>query len=405
MKLSLMKLSVAKFSAAKISPRAPRLRSLTGAISAAVVAGMIILPVTAEAAQPNPADFTLTRTDTNPQLLSALTSALPAKKVSDVVASANRTGEACTANASNLAASFCWQSGDNTVPYWIPQGLTSSADASADGKYDGRQVLVAAWYDNGDSGFNRGNRLSFVDMSDPKTPKYRHVLLVEPTGTATQPNFKAVVTHAGGLAWYGNMLYVCDTYGGMRVYDMTKIMAVTSGSDTAIGRQSDGTYQAHNYAFAIPQVAKYTPSTPSGVDALRFSQVSLDRTSSPAALVVSEWSETGDGTRIVRFNLDSSGKVAADTDGKGRGDFAWTVSFTGMQGATSANGTYYVHRNTGGSRSGLLKWTPGSYAEINDNTLPGGVEDVTYWGPTGRLWSQTERVGSRVVFATTLSAW
>lgn len=379
---------------------------VSGFVSAVLTVGTLVVPGAAQAAEIDPSVFSLQRTQTDPALVDALTDTLPSRSVGEVVASANRVGTACTADASHLSASFCWQSGDNTVSYWYPQGLTTSADATDSGTVDGHEVLLSAWYDNGESGYDRGARVSFVDMSNPTAPRYRHVLLVEPTGTPASPSFTAVTAHAGGLVWYGDLLYVADTYNGMRVFDLSRMMAVSTGRDTAIGRQSDGTFHAHNYAYVLPQVGRYVPSVAGSTDPLRFSSVSLDRTSDPHALVVGEYSADGDGTRIVRFDLDSSGEVAREADGVAHGDFGWTVSFRSMQGATCVDGVYYVHRSNGFSnKGGMITWTPGEYADVLDGTVPISPEDVTYWGGRDQLWSQTEAPGKRLVFATTLSQW
>ncbi|MGH8877075.1 MAG: hypothetical protein ACRD0P_07030 [Stackebrandtia sp.] len=355
-------------------------------------------------AAPDPANFALNRADTDADLISGLDAALPQHTVPQVLNSANRTGEACTAPVQHRAGSFCWESGDNTVKYWTPQGLSTSADATG-GPYQGRDTLLAAWYDSTAGSADRGVRITFVDMANTVTPKYRHVLLVEPTGTADAPSYKAINAHAGGLAWYGDQLYVCDTFGGMRVFDMKHILAPDNFDGDLIGLQPDGSYAARNYAFVMPQVAKYNPATSGGEPDLRFSQVSVDRTSGTHSLVVSEWDAVGDTTRMVRFDVDGDGSVTPDSDGTGRADWAYTVGFRSMQGATAIDGVYYVHRNSSSGRGGMIKWTQGSPADVMDDTLPAGPEDVSYWIGRDQLWGHTEKPGTRYVFASTASAW
>lgn len=363
-----------------------------------------VMSTSTASAAPDPANFSLTRADTSAPLLSGLDDALDNRTVPQVLDSANRTGTACTAPMSNRAASFCWQSGDNTVKYWIPQGLTTSADATG-GAYEGRNALLSAWYDNTTGTADRGARISFVDMSNTTTPKYRHVLLVEPTGTPEEPSYQAIDTHAGGLVWYGDKLYVCDTFNGLRVFDMKYILAANNMTDNLIGRQSDGSYASRGYAYVMPQVAKYNPTSTGGEAKLRFSQVSVDRTSDKHSLIVSEWDAVGDETRMVRFDLDADGTITPDGDGVARGDWAYKVGFRSMQGATAVNGVYYVHRNSTSGKGGLMKWKQGSNAEIFDDTLPRGPEDVSFWVGKDQLWGQTEHVGTRYVFASKLSAW
>src|ERR1044072_1654396 len=87
-------------------------------------------------------------------------------------------------------------------------------------------------------------------------------LLVQPTGDATNPDFKDIPIHAGGVSWYGDYLYVADTGHGMRVFDMRKILKTnTGGTADQIGRQSNGVYYAHNYGYVLPQIGTITSST------------------------------------------------------------------------------------------------------------------------------------------------
>ena len=53
-------------------------------------------------------------------------------------------------NPSGVSQAFGWNSGDQNVDYWIPQGLTGSADASASGLVGGREVVLASWYYDAD---------------------------------------------------------------------------------------------------------------------------------------------------------------------------------------------------------------------------------------------------------------
>ena len=372
-----------------------------------LIASTLVVALSPGRADASANDIRLKVSNTDPALISGLRAALPDATVSQVVASANRTGTACSAPVVNRAASFCWNPGDSTVEYWMPQGITTSSDAYAGGTVDGKKVMITSWYDTGSSGIDRGVRLSFVDLTNASTPAYRHILLAEPYWSGSQPNFRRVAAHAGGLVWYGDKLYVNDTYDGMRVFDMDDLVKVTTGDATKIGRQSDGRYMAHDYQYVLPQSARYVPSTTGTEPQLRYSQTSLDRTTSPDSLVVSEYGNPGDGTRIVRFNLDEGGKlIQADADGYARADWSYVTSFRSVQGATAVNGTFYAFRSNGESTKGdLITWRQGEYATINAGALPIGPEDVSYWAQTGFLWGSTEYPGKRYVFATRLSAW
>jgi len=383
--------------------------SVLVAVAALVVSGLLFIN-TADAEEVGtaaPADIRLNLSRVDPDLLTGLQDELGTATVSEVVGSVNRTGRACNAPATNRVASFCWNSGDSSVAYWMPQGITSSSDAHASGKVDGKEVLVTSWYDTGSSGINRGVRLSFVDMANATTPQYRHILLVEPYWNGSQADFRAVKAHAGGIVWYGDKLYVNNTYSGMRIFDMNDLMKVTTGDSSKIGRQANGQFMAHDYLYVLPQEGRYVPSHTGGEPEVRYSQTSLDRTTSPASLLVSEYDANGTGTRMVRFNLDeASSMIDEDDDGYARADWSYVVSIRSMQGATSVNGVYYIHRSNGSSNKGdLLTWVPGNTAKINAGALPIGPEDVSYWSQKGQLWNSTEYAGQRYVFATRLSSW
>jgi hypothetical protein len=106
------------------------------------------------------------RSNTDPNLMAALRAELGTVSVSTVLNSANRTGRTCSPTVKFHSESFCWDPGDSSVTYWMPQGITTTGDAVANGRWDGREALLAAWYDK-DSGGNMGVRVSLVDIANP----------------------------------------------------------------------------------------------------------------------------------------------------------------------------------------------------------------------------------------------
>lgn len=131
---------------------------------------------------------------------------------------------------------------DQNTSKWMPQGITSTADALGKGTYEGVDGIIASWYRTDD----KAVRVSFVNKKDWS---YRHVLLVYPDA---KDDFKDVPVHAGGVMWYGNTLWVVDTRNGIRVFDMDNIWQVESGDGT--GKNSDGTYSAAGYKYVLPQI-------------------------------------------------------------------------------------------------------------------------------------------------------
>jgi hypothetical protein len=343
-------------------------------------------------------NFRLQVSDYNP-VIADLDALLSKASVATVVDSANREGASCTPH-SNAVAAFCWQRGDESTTEWYPQGITTSADASPDGKYQGKTVVLTSWYYSGSG--DKGARVSFVDYANPSAPPYRHVLLVEPyKDAAGNPNFRAVPVHAGGIFWYGHYLYVADTWGGFRVFDTRHIWKVSTGDKRKIGRQSDGSYHAHDYAYALPQALTFAASTIGGYPDLRYSAVSLDRTSSPQSVIVPEYNANGTGTRVVRYPIDESTLLLKPSDdGYVHSTEAYRVDIPSMQGATAIARKFYVSSSRGKNTQGsVYTFTKTSGPKEHPRALPRGPEDLSYWPSKDQLWTLAEHPGNRSVLA------
>jgi hypothetical protein len=289
-------------------------------------------------------NFRYTLSKTSSSLISALDRALPNVSMATVANDGNRTSAACPSapSVTHRQAYFCWNSGDQTTSAWYPQGITTSSDAYDAGKYEGKRILITSWYDSADDGITKGARLSIFDLDGGTSrPTYRHVLLVEPSGTSSSPSFKPVNVHAGGLAWYGNHLYVVDTTGGFRVFDLNHLWRVSTGSASKIGRQSDGTYHAFDYKYVLPQTAKFSDYTVGGYAELRHSSVSLDRSSTPDSLIVTEYQSPsavngGAQVRTVRIPIDYRDRyLKPASDGIVKATEAYRIDLESVQGSTA----------------------------------------------------------------------
>ena len=171
-------------------------------------------------------------------LIKALDDALNNVSVDEVVADANH-------EMTITGGKYKWPTKKDDDEFdnesWYPQGISSSVDAG-DAKYNKNHLFLVSWYAKKDE--EKGVRISFINTS-VAPPKYRQVLLVEPTGTSSKPSFKTVHVHAGGIAWYGNLIYVADTDNGVRLFDVEHIWKVKDGDGA--GRQSNGDYHAYGY--------------------------------------------------------------------------------------------------------------------------------------------------------------
>jgi hypothetical protein len=358
-------------------------------------------------------EFTLSADyDKYDALDTALVNTLGTADVAEVMDNANHSrGPVTDASVKGLAGydtGFMFDkgddgtSGDNNDCTNFPQGVTTSRDAvgTADnGRYDGRQLIAVSWYTmDGCGGTTTRSRITLVDWDSNYPNMYRKILLVEPTGSTTTPNFTDIPIHAGGIVWYGNYLYVADTGHGMRVFDMTKILKTnTGGTSDEIGLH-DGQYYAHNYAYVLPQVGTITSNTTSGTSVV-WSSISLDRVS--GSLVDVEYTCSSGCTsypnrapRAIRYPFASGATTfAASTTASQALQLPWYK----LNGVASHNGRWWF--NSSGDKK-LYYWTP--TAGSSTYTWVSGGESISYWEDSTNpdlLWSLQETQGNRNVFA------
>ncbi|WP_083753961.1 hypothetical protein [Actinosynnema sp. ALI-1.44] len=354
----------------------------------------------------NAADYKLVRT-ANDADYNKLVGALPNADVKAVLDDSNREavripkedGQHITPN---FAAGFLWKEGDDNTTEWRPQGITTSSDALDEGVWQDRKVVLVSWYGL-DGSEKKGARISFIDRTDPLKPVYRHVLLVRATTKNGHPDFESTnPNHAGGLAWYGNLLYVAST-DNIEVYDLNDILKVSTANDSAIGRAANGDYHAYGYQYVIPTKFSYNRATPS--QNIRFSAISLDRSTSPDSMLVTEWDPAGDGTRLFRWDVNYETRELSDVTA----DWAYQVNIKSMQGAAAIKGGdgpdkswYYISRSTGDdSRGDLIVWQPGKLANIYQGEWPIGPEDMAYRPSTDEMWTVAEYANNRYVMSVT----
>jgi hypothetical protein len=365
-------------------------------------------------------NFRYTLSETSSSLIGALDSALPNVTMGAVADDANRTPSCDSApSVTNRTAYYCWNAGDQDTPDWYPQGITTSSDALGEGTYDGKRINLVSWYDHAEDGISKGVRISVSNLSaSASAPPYRHILLVEPSGTTSAPSYKAVNVHAGGIMWYGNLLYVADTSGGFRVFDLDHLWQVSTGSSSAIGRQSDGSYHAFDYKYVLPQTAKFTDSTAGGYAQLQHSSVALDRTSSPDSVIVSEYRSAADvdagaQVRTIRVPIDYTNRyLKPASDGIIKATEAYRTDLESVQGSTAINGEFFFSQSDGSDHSDpnsdgdLHTFAAPSGAIVrHGNALTVGAEDLSYDPTRDYLWSLGEYPGYRWVYAADASSF
>lgn len=258
---------------------------------------------------------------------------------------------------------------DNDVERMTPQGITGQ---------DG--IHAVSWYGQpGGDGPDDSGRVTFVDR-DKKN--YRHVLLVKPNGGS---DYSQVDTHAGGIAWKGDHMYVADTHGGFKVFDTNQIMRVPEGNEDPA---SDG------YRYLMPQVGSYKST---GTD-MRFSTASIDD-SNPAnpGLVAGEYRDDGapdtrGNTHVVRWDIDPDTGLLKK---KGATE-AYETKRDQVQGAAIHDGRIYLSSSDpGGDGGALYTGHPGETLEER----PWGDTPESLYVEGNRLWSLSEQHHNRAVYS------
>jgi hypothetical protein len=270
----------------------------------------------------------------------------------------------------NGAFGYSWESGDNSVDYWTPQGITGN----------GNGVQAISWY-KGKSGGEQGVRISFVNRGEGAHGEYRFGLAVVPKGGQS---FAQVKVHAGGVAWVGKYLYMADTNNGVRVFDLTRTLRVP---DSRLGTTG-------NYRYLLPQIGHYQRQ-----GGLKFSALALDRSNpKKPAIVAGEYQvyENHDPvTRIARWRIGPKSKLLAGQ----AASQAWKTGFDQLQGVITNHGQVYVS-STQGPRGLLYHGKPSKKAKVNK----WGAGPEGLYATTTQLWTLTEAKDHRTVFGKTFSS-
>ena len=297
---------------------------------------------------------------------------------------------------------FTWDIEDARSRRWWPQGITTSADQGDPGRVDGREVVVTSAYSRTVDDLTKGSRLSFVDVTERGTLRYRHVLLVEAYVRGDgRVDVRPVKVHAGGIVWHGAYLHVAGTARGIstvRLDDIIRVPAI--GDRSRLGVRDDGGIDSFGYRYLLPVRFTYDARAADGHERLRYSFLSLDRGGTPPSLVAGEYGRGEMTTRLVRYELDpATSLLRAGGDGTAYPLGLDPGGVPGMQGAAVVGGTYYVTTSNGRlGRGSLWVGRPGALRRF-DRVLPAGCEDLAYAPATDQLWCLTEYPWRRYVFA------
>ncbi len=304
-----------------------------------------------------------------------------------------------------------WNEYDRRDPVWWPQGITTSADATVTGRWRGRRLAITTWYAKPQDGRKRGSRLSVLDLD---TLRYRHVLLVAPgTDDRGRPQFSPLTIHAGGVVWTGEWIHVAATRRGFISFHVDDVLRVPDDNrdPTRIGVQHTAgagpRVTSYGHHYVLPARFSHRAFTDEGHEPLRYSFLSLDRSSTPQHLVAGEYGRGKQTTRLTRYHLDpGTGLPVCDESGRSA-PVQTTNGVAQMQGAVTVGGRLYLSVSRGPFLPGsLLTGTStgtgtGASRSLRQHWFaqPIGPEDLTYSGVDDRIWAVSEHPRRRWVYS------
>lgn len=272
---------------------------------------------------------------------------------------------------------FCWHSSDLSGG-WITQGITGSSAAQTNSDSGNNDLIIVSWYTTGKPSLvastqtsNDADSASRISILNTRTNKYAHVELVKPCSQSPKQICK-LNSHAGGIAWAGQYLYVASTTG-MYVFNVNDMFTV-DGKPVMVATEWYG--------------LKYRSGEAKG----RISTVSFDTSANQLVTAEYHLADTGQPSWIVRWNLDSSHHLSRASDVASARKFS--IKAYSVQGIASYNGTYIAHSSSEtapgrGSKGGtLLKWQKPS--SLTRYRMPYHIESAYIDVLHKRIWGVTE---------------
>jgi hypothetical protein len=268
------------------------------------------------------------------------------------------------------AVELRWLSARSWTRRWYPQGIDL-------GERRGRRILAVSWFRQRLDGHHLASRIAFVDLE-----RSRHLdvlLAVEDAEGALQP----ARIHAGGLAWFGDRLFVAATGRGIWEFDLSTIRRV---------RGADARRVAGSRARRLPMTALVASRTCVHPIELRCSYLGrvYDDAGEPLRrVVIGEFRKDAKG-RVGEFVLPDAG------DSRFTEVDRFSPGLTSMQGAVRWGDRYFISQSDR-LQPGTL-WAGGRDSlRRNRIPLPVGCEDLALDPEANLLWSLGEHPWRRVV--------
>ncbi|SHL25999.1 hypothetical protein [Chryseobacterium contaminans] len=295
----------------------------------------------------------------------------------------------------NRVRGIRWNTDDETTSIWRPQGIAGFTK-------DGVRYLLVSWYAKDDAEY-KGSRITLIDISPSSSTylTYRHILLVQPdiptniTNYTQYGSYAPLKVHAGGIAYFKGKVYLSSTSLGVRVFDLDKIIEVSTGDTTndKCGKDANGNLFAFNYRYILPQTGYQKINNASPFSTI---QVNDEGTQLWTGQYYAGSADASIVPKVFGFPIDAGGTL------QNSGIVSVTPKnslFTdnhahGIQGVFRKGNRTWLSctgspSNSYGSNARLARYTDGA-----DDTVryrwPYGAESLYYESQYNYLWSLTE---------------
>lgn len=262
-----------------------------------------------------------------------------------------------------------WLSARTWTRRWYPQGVDL-------GEWQGRRTLAVSWFRQKLDGTHLASRVAFVDL---ERSRHLDILLAVDEGGVLQP----APIHAGGLAWFGDRLFVAATGRGIWEFDLSGIRRVR-GADA---RRVAGLSGRGVHASALVAVRTRVHA----ID-LRCSYLGrvFDADGTPLRRVLIGEYLTADTGRIAEYAVPETDDDVFEEQER------FSPGLPRMQGAVRWGERHFVSQSDR-MHPGAL-WTGRRDALVRDRVpLPVGCEDLALDLDAKLLWSLGEHPWHRVV--------
>lgn len=295
----------------------------------------------------------------------------------------------------NRVRGIRWNTDDETTSLWRPQGISGFTK-------DGVRYLLVSWYAKDEAEF-KGSRITLIDISPSSSTylTYRHILLVQPdipagtTGYSQYGSYAPLNVHAGGIAYFKGKIYLSSTNLGVRVFDLNKIIEVSTGDSTndKCGKDSNGNLFAFNYRYILPQTGYQKINNANPFSTI---QVNDEGTQFWTGQYYSGSADASIVPKVFGFPVDTNGRL------QNTGIVTVTPKnslFTdnhahGIQGVFRKGNRTWLSctgspSNSYGSNARLARYTDGAEDTVRFR-WPYGAESLYYESQYNYLWSLTE---------------